>query len=115
MTDFKDILRLLRAGDARAPFCALPRPWLCDLPGDLRRRRRLALRQALTAVRDAESRMRFLGYRVEGYKLFVFVLSAAMAGVAARSTSAGRHHQSQRILAGNSIEACSGSCRGRAR
>src|SRR5216683_2066264 len=38
--------------------------------------------QALTAVRDAESRMRFLGYRVEGYKLFVFVLSAAMAGVA---------------------------------
>ncbi len=38
--------------------------------------------KALTAVRDAESRMRFLGYRVEGYKLFVFVLSAAMAGVA---------------------------------
>jgi urea transport system permease protein len=36
----------------------------------------------LTAVRDAESRMRFLGYRVEGYKLFVFVLSAAMAGIA---------------------------------
>ena len=33
-------------------------------------------------MRDAESRMRFLGYRVEGYKLFVFVLSAAMAGVA---------------------------------
>src|ERR1044072_108870 len=26
--------------------------------------------------------MRFLGYRVEGYKLFVFVLSAAMAGIA---------------------------------
>jgi urea transport system permease protein len=38
--------------------------------------------KALTAVRDAESRMRFLGYRVEGYKLFVFVLSAAMAGIA---------------------------------
>ena len=38
--------------------------------------------KALTAVRDGESRMRFLGYRVEGYKLFVFVLSAAMAGVA---------------------------------
>ena len=33
-------------------------------------------------MRDAESRMRFLGYRVEGYKLFVFVLSAAMAGIA---------------------------------
>jgi len=38
--------------------------------------------KALTAVRDAESRMRFLGYRVEGYKLFVFTLSAAMAGIA---------------------------------
>ena len=38
--------------------------------------------KALTAVRDAESRMRFLGYRVEGFKLFVFVLSAAMSGVA---------------------------------
>jgi len=38
--------------------------------------------KALTAVRDAESRMRFLGYRVERYKLFVFVLSAAMAGIA---------------------------------
>ena len=34
------------------------------------------------AIRDAESRTRFLGYRVENYKLFVFVLSACMAGVA---------------------------------
>jgi urea transport system permease protein len=36
----------------------------------------------LLAVRDAESRTRFLGYRVEYYKLFVFTLSACMAGVA---------------------------------
>ena len=34
------------------------------------------------AVRDAESRTRFLGYRVESYKLWVFVFSAALAGVA---------------------------------
>ena len=34
------------------------------------------------AIRDAESRMRFLGYRVENYKLFAFVVSAVMAGVA---------------------------------
>jgi len=33
-------------------------------------------------IRDAESRTRFLGYRVEHYKLFVFTLSAMMAGVA---------------------------------
>jgi urea transport system permease protein len=36
----------------------------------------------LVAVRDAEARTRFLGYRVETYKLFVFTLSACMAGVA---------------------------------
>jgi urea transport system permease protein len=38
--------------------------------------------KVLIAVRDAESRTRFLGYRVENYKLFVFTLSACMAGVA---------------------------------
>ncbi len=40
------------------------------------------LGKVLAAVRDAESRTRFLGYRVESYKLFVFTLSACMAGVA---------------------------------
>jgi len=34
------------------------------------------------AIRDAESRARFLGYRVESYKLWVFVFSAIIAGVA---------------------------------
>jgi len=38
--------------------------------------------KVLVAIRDAEARTRFLGYRVEAYKLFVFTLSAAMAGVA---------------------------------
>jgi urea transport system permease protein len=38
--------------------------------------------KALIAVRDAESRVRFLGYRVEHYKLFVFVVSAVIAGIA---------------------------------
>jgi urea transport system permease protein len=38
--------------------------------------------KALIAVRDAESRVRFLGYRVENYKLFVWVVSAVMAGIA---------------------------------
>ena len=38
--------------------------------------------KVLVAVRDAESRTRFLGYRVENYKLFVSTLSACMAGVA---------------------------------
>ncbi len=38
--------------------------------------------KVLVAIRDAEARTRFLGYRVEVYKLFVFTLSACMAGVA---------------------------------
>jgi urea transport system permease protein len=38
--------------------------------------------KAVIAIRDAESRVRFIGYRVENYKLFVFVVSAVMAGVA---------------------------------
>ena len=38
--------------------------------------------KVLVAVRDAEPRTRFLGYRAESYKLFVFTLSACMAGVA---------------------------------
>jgi len=40
------------------------------------------LGRVLVAIRDAESRTRFMGYRVEHYKLFVFVLSALLAGVA---------------------------------
>ena len=38
--------------------------------------------KVLIAIRDAESRVRFLGYRVEAYKLFVFTVSACMAGIA---------------------------------
>ncbi|MFG1478638.1 urea ABC transporter permease subunit UrtC [Xanthobacter sp. V4C-4] len=38
--------------------------------------------KVLVAVRDAESRTRFLGYRVQNYKLLAWVLSAMLAGVA---------------------------------
>ena len=38
--------------------------------------------RVMRAVRDAESRTRFLGYPVESFKLWVFVFSAAIAGVA---------------------------------
>jgi urea transport system permease protein len=40
------------------------------------------LGRVLVAVRDAESRVRFLGYSVTGAKLFVFTLSAVLAGLA---------------------------------
>ncbi|BCE01259.1 urea ABC transporter permease subunit UrtC [Marinicellulosiphila megalodicopiae] len=38
--------------------------------------------RVLVAIRDAEPKTRFIGYRVEHYKLFVFVISAALAGIA---------------------------------
>ncbi len=38
--------------------------------------------RVIRAIRDAESRTRFLGYRVESYKLWVFVFSSILAGIA---------------------------------
>jgi urea transport system permease protein len=38
--------------------------------------------RVMQAVRDAESRTRFIGYRVERYKLWMFVFSAVLAGIA---------------------------------
>ena len=40
------------------------------------------LGRVLTAVRDAESRLRFIGYEPLGFKLFVWTLSAALCGIA---------------------------------
>ncbi len=40
------------------------------------------LGKVMVAVRDAEGRTRFIGYRVEYVKLFAFTVSAVMAGVA---------------------------------
>ncbi len=37
--------------------------------------------RVLVAIRDAESRTRFCGYRVEHYKLFVWTVSAMLAGI----------------------------------
>ena len=36
----------------------------------------------IRAIRDDEARLRFLGYHVESYKLFVFTLTAIVAGIA---------------------------------
>ena len=83
LTDFKDLLGFdlqddrTRAGlfAATALFLAgaylLCRWIVCAKVGRI-----------LIAIRDAESRIRFLGYRVEYYKLFVFTVSAMLAGIA---------------------------------
>lgn len=83
LTDFKDILGFnIQAQGTRAVLFALS--CLALMIGFLICRAVVTskLGKVLIAVRDAESRTRFLGYRVESYKLFVFTLSACMAGVA---------------------------------
>jgi urea transport system permease protein len=83
LTDFKDVLGFgLQRDSTRATLFALTAVALaagyvvCRLIVVSR------LGRVLVAIRDAESRVRFLGYRVEHYKLFVWTVSAALAGVA---------------------------------
>ena len=82
-TDFKDILGFdLHADGTRVALlvitaAALAASYLaCRAIVDSRAGR------IIRAIRDAESRARFLGYRVESYKLWVFVFSAVLAGIA---------------------------------
>jgi urea transport system permease protein len=83
LTDFKDILGFdLRASGTRVALftgsaIALGLGYLiCAFITSSK------FGRVLIAVRDAESRTRFTGYRVEYYKLTVFVISAILAGVA---------------------------------
>jgi urea transport system permease protein len=83
LTDFKDILGFnVQAQGTRAALFAIST--LALMLGFLICRMVVAskLGKVLIAIRDAENRTRFLGYRAESYKLFVFTLSAGMAGVA---------------------------------
>ena len=82
-TDFKDLLGFsLQAPGTRMAL------FLCTvlaLGGSYLLCRYIVASRAgrvIAAVRDAESRARFLGYRVESYKLWVFVFSAVLAGIA---------------------------------
>ncbi len=83
LTDFKDILGFdIQADGTRAALFSVSA--LAVAGGYLLCRLIVVSRlgRVLIAIRDAESRTRFLGYRVEHYKLFVFVVSAMLAGVA---------------------------------
>ena len=83
LTDFKDILGFnVQADGTRAALFALSCLALILAFLICRAVVTSKLGKVLIAIRDAESRTRFLGYRVESYKLFVFTLSACMAGVA---------------------------------
>jgi urea transport system permease protein len=83
LTDFKDILGFniqakgTRAGLFIASVVALAGCFLLA-----RFMVHSAYGKVLIAIRDAESRSRFLGYRVENFKLLAFTVSASMAGLA---------------------------------
>ena len=83
LTDFKDILGFdlsadtTRVGLLIITFIALVFGYIvCRFIINSR------LGRVVISIRDAESRVRFLGYRVEQYKLFIFVVSAVLAGIA---------------------------------
>ena len=83
LTDFKDILGFnvqsdaMRAALFAASVLALALGFcLCRIIVNSK------FGKVLVAIRDAEARARFLGYRVESYKLLVFTFSACMAGIA---------------------------------
>ena len=83
LTDFKDILGFsVQAQGTRAALFAAS--GIALALGYLLARAMVnsAYGKVLIAIRDAESRTRFLGYRVERFKLLAFTVSACMAGVA---------------------------------
>jgi urea transport system permease protein len=83
LTDFKDILGFsIQADGTRASLFSITALFLALgllLSSAIVRSK---YGKVLVAIRDAESRTRFLGYRVEHMKLFVFTISAMMAGIA---------------------------------
>jgi urea transport system permease protein len=83
LTDFKDILGFNVQADAtRAILFAITAIVLAVTVIVAQLIVTSKFGKVLIAIRDAESRTRFIGYRVENYKLAVFTLSAVIAGIA---------------------------------
>jgi urea transport system permease protein len=82
MTDFKDILGYnVQEESTRCALLVITAAFLCVQFLVARYLVMSRFGKVLIAVRDAESRTRFLGYRPESYKLVVWVVSAVMAGI----------------------------------
>ena len=82
LTDFKDLLGFpVQAETTRCGLLILSAVFLCAMYLLARFVVTSRFGKVLIAVRDTEARTRFLGYRPESYKLFVFVMSAMMAGI----------------------------------
>jgi len=83
LTDFKDLLGFqLNLGSTRRGIYLASLIALVGTYALCRWITASKLGRVLIAIRDAESRVRFLGYSVTAYKLFVFTLSAMLAGIA---------------------------------
>lgn len=83
LTDFKDILGFsVQASGTRLTLFTLSALALAACFVLCRIMVASTYGKILVAIRDAESRTRFLGYRVEHHKLLVFTVSAMMAGLA---------------------------------
>lgn len=83
LTDFKDILGYpIQATGTRATLFAITALALAASLLICSAITRSKLGKVMVAVRDAESRTRFIGYRPEYVKLFAFVVSAVIAGIA---------------------------------
>ncbi len=82
-TDFKDILGFdLHQDSTRVVLLVVTTAALAASYLASRMIVRSRAGRVIRAIRDAESRTRFLGYRVESYKLWVFVFSSVVAGIA---------------------------------
>ena len=83
LTDFKDILGFNIQSDA-VRSCLLLFSGLLLIAALLMGQAIASSKmgKVVTAIRDQESRVRFLGYRVEYFKLWIFVFSAMLAGLA---------------------------------
>ncbi len=83
LTDFKDILGFdIQARGTRAALFSLSAVFLAGFVVLTAFITASRFGKLLVATRDAETRTRFLGYRPEKVKLFVWTLSAVMAGIA---------------------------------
>ncbi|MFT0860092.1 urea ABC transporter permease subunit UrtC [Ancylobacter sp. G4_0304] len=83
LTDFKDILGFnIQSDGTRATLFALSALALAGGYVLCRFLVRSHFGKVLVAIRDAETRVRFTGYRAENYKLVAFVVSAMLAGIA---------------------------------
>jgi urea transport system permease protein len=83
LTDFKDILGFdLQADTTRVTLFAITALLLAVILVVSHKILQSRMGKVIVAIRDGESRARFIGYRTERFKVWLFVYSALIAGIA---------------------------------